>query len=328
MSRARGYALVATAASLWAVNGAVSKVVLANGIDSGTLTQARVTGACAGLTLLLLATRPAALKATRREAAYLVAFGVLGLNGVQVFYFLAIDRLPLGIAVLIEYLAPVLVALYVRFVLRRPVRSRLWGAIALVLVGLALIVDAFGGGGNLSSEGIAFALLAAVSYAVYILMAERLVGVRAAESTLAWGFGAAAVFWAVLRPPWEFPYDRMADSVSLGGRLEAVSVPMGALIAWVIVMGSVIPFAMMVRGLAVLPATRATLLATWEPVAGAIVAWAWLGERLSGAQIAGGVLVLAGILVAETAGGAATPAGPPPTGRETGGTRLGGPVRS
>jgi drug/metabolite transporter (DMT)-like permease len=310
VSRARGYALVASAASLWALNGAVSKVVLDHGIDSGTLTQARVTGACVGLALPLLLTRPTALRATPRQAAYLVAFGVVGLNGVQVFYFLAIHRLPLGIAVLIEYLAPVLVALYVRFVLRRPVGSRLWAAIVAVLVGLALIVDAAGGGGGLSGAGIGFALLAAASYAVYILMAEHLVGARAAESTLAWGFGAAAVFWAVLRPPWDFPYGRMADSVSLGGRLADASVPLGLLIAWIIVLGSVIPFAMMVRGLASLPATRATLLATWEPVAGAVIAWAWLGERLTADQVAGGLLVLTGILVAETAGGAVTPAGP------------------
>jgi drug/metabolite transporter (DMT)-like permease len=81
----------------------------------------------------------------------------------------------------------------------------------------------------------------------------------------------------------------------------------------VIVMGSLIPFAMLVRGLAMLSATQVTLVATWEPVAGALVAWAWLGERLSAAQAAGGVVVLVGILVAETAAPGrpvAAPAGP------------------
>jgi drug/metabolite transporter (DMT)-like permease len=308
VSRARGYALVASAATLWGLNGAVSKIVLRHGVDGGTLTQARVTGAFAGLTLILLATRPASLRASPRQAAYLILFGALGLNGVQLFYFLAIGRLPIGIAVLIEYLAPVLVALYVRFVMRRPVGSRLWPAIALVMVGLALMVDVLGGGGELSGSGIGFALLAAASYATYILMAERVVGTRTAESTLAWGFGSAALFWSVVRPPWQFPYGHMADDVSLGGRLHALSLPLGMLVAWVVVMGTLIPFAMLVRGLAELPATRVTLLATWEPVAGAVIAWAWLEERLTTTQVAGAVLVLAGILVAETAAGlSATP---------------------
>jgi drug/metabolite transporter (DMT)-like permease len=311
VSRARGYGLVAAAASLWGVNGAVSQIVLDHGIGGAALTQARVTGTFAGFTLLLLATRPASLRATRRQATQLLLFGVLGLNGVQLFYFLAIHRLPLGIAVLIEYLAPVLVALYVRVVLRRPVRARLWWAIALVLAGLALMVNLASGSG-LSGAGVLFSFLAAVSYATYVLMAERMVGTRSAESTLAWGFGAATLFWAVVRPLWGFPYGRMADSVGIGGRLGTLHAPLGLLVGWVIVMGSVIPFALLVRGLQMLSATQVTLVATWEPVAGALVAWAWLGERLTTTQVAGGVLVLTGILVAETAaaGRPAAPAGP------------------
>jgi drug/metabolite transporter (DMT)-like permease len=315
VSRPRGYALVASAASLWGVNGAVSQIVLDHGIGGAQLTQARVTGTFAGFALLLAATRPASLRATPRQAAYLLLFGVLGLNGVQLFYFLAIHRLPLGIAVLIEYLAPVLVAVYVRVVLRRPVRARLWAAIGVVLAGLALMVNLTAGGG-LSGAGILFAFLAAVSYATYVLMAERVVGTRSAESTLAWGFGAAALFWAVARPLWDFPYGRMTGSVGIGGQLGSAHAPLGLLVAWVIVMGSLIPFALLVRGLAMLSATQVTLVATWEPVAGALVAWAWLGERLTATQAAGGVLVLTGILVAETA------AGRPPVGAPAGRARY------
>jgi drug/metabolite transporter (DMT)-like permease len=300
VSRIRGYLLVGTAASLWGLNGAVSKVVLANGLDSSRLTQARVTGAFVGLLGLLLARRPAALRATRSQAAYLIVFGLVGLNGVQLFYFQAIHRLPIGIAVLIEYLAPVLVALYVRFVLGRDVGSRLWASIALVLVGLALMVDVIGGGGSLSGVGVGFALLAALSYALYILMAERLAGSRPAEATLCWGFGTAALFWAFAAPLWTFPVSRLGTSVSLGGRLHAIHLPLGLLVGWVVVMGTLIPFAMLVGALVALPATRITLLSTWEPVAGAIIAWAWLTERLAGPQLIGAGLVLAGILVAET----------------------------
>ena len=64
----------------------------------------------------------------------------------QWFYFLAIHRLAIGVALLIEYLAPLLVALWARFVYHEPVRRRIWGALALALAGLATIVNVFGGG--------------------------------------------------------------------------------------------------------------------------------------------------------------------------------------
>jgi hypothetical protein len=92
--------------------------VLRAGVDGALLTQARVTGAFAGLATVLLAARPGVLRANLRQVAYLVAFALLGLNGVQLFYFLPIERLPIRIAVLIEYVAPVLVALYAALVLR------------------------------------------------------------------------------------------------------------------------------------------------------------------------------------------------------------------
>ncbi|MGZ4430161.1 MAG: DMT family transporter [Gaiellales bacterium] len=300
MSRSRGYLLVGLATTLWGLNASVSKVVLAHGFDTPQLTQARVTGAFLGLAAILLATRPHTLRATRREAAYLAAFGLVGLNGVQLFYFLAIEKLPIGIALLVEYTAPVLVALYARFFLKQPVGRRLWAAIALVLLGLALMVQAFSGGGSLSGVGLTFAAMAALAYALYILMTERIMEQRPPVATICWGFGVAAVFWAVVRPWWEFPWGRLGDSVSLSGRLDQVTLPAGLLVASVVVLGTLIPFAMLVSALHALPASRVTLLATFEPVAGAIIAWAWLDERLTGVQLTGAVLVLAGIILAET----------------------------
>jgi drug/metabolite transporter (DMT)-like permease len=92
----------------------------------------------------------------------------------------------------------------------------------------------------------------------------------------------------------------MDDRISLSGRLEAVHLPLGLLVAWVIVLGTLVPFAMLVTALHALPAARVTLLSTWEPVSGGLIAWAWLDESLTTAQLAGAGLVLAGILVAES----------------------------
>jgi drug/metabolite transporter (DMT)-like permease len=141
-----GYAMVLTAATLWAVNGTVSKVILASGdISAPRLAEVRATGSFAGLLLALAILRPASLRVSRAELPFLVAFGVLGLALVQWFYFAAIERLEIGIALLIQYTAPLLVALWARFVLREPVRPRLWVALILALGGLVLIVDIWRG---------------------------------------------------------------------------------------------------------------------------------------------------------------------------------------
>jgi drug/metabolite transporter (DMT)-like permease len=80
-----------------------------------------------------------------------------------------------------------------------------------------------------------------------------------------------------------------------------VHLPVWALVLWVIVLGSIVPFSLIVGGLRHVSATRVGIAAMLEPVVATVVAWAWLQESLSPVQLAGAVVVLAGILVAQTA---------------------------
>lgn len=292
--------MAATAATLWAVNGTVSKVILATGLSSLRLTQVRSTGAAVGLVLVLAATAPERLRVRARELPYLAVFGICGLAFVQWFYFLAIHRLAIGIALLIQYLAPLLVALWARYVFHEKVRRRIWVALAFALTGLALIVDVRHGGA-LSTAGIAFSLAAAVTYALYLLLAEHALGDRDPVSLLAWGFGFAALFWAVIAPWWSFPSGLVGSDVSLLGHLSSRHLPVWALMSWMIVPGTIIPFFLLVSALRHLPATRVGIIAMLEPVVATIVAWAWLGESLAALQLVGAAVVLAAILLAQTA---------------------------
>jgi len=292
--------MAASAATLWAVNGTVSKVILGSGISSLRLLEVRSLGAAIGFVLVLLVVAPARLRVSRRELPFLAVFGICGLAFVQWFYFLSIHRLAIGIALLIEYLGALLVALWARYVFHEPVRRRIWLALALALAGLAMIVDLLGGG-ELSTTGIGFALVAAIAYTVYILLAERDVGDRDAVSLLAWGFGFAALFLAVVAPWWSFPADRVGDSVSLLGHLGSYELPVWALMAYVIVIGTIVPFFLLVSALRHLPATRVAIISMLEPVVATIVAWAWLSESLSAVQVLGGLIVLAAITLAQTA---------------------------
>jgi drug/metabolite transporter (DMT)-like permease len=301
--------MVLGAATLWATNGTVSKVILQSGdISSQRLAEVRSTGAFIGLALTLVVLRPGALRFTRGELPFLIAFGVLGLALVQWTYFAAIERLDIGIALLIQYTAPLLIALWARFVTHEHVRARIWAALGLSLFGLALVVDVWRGL-SLDGVGVVFAFGAALSFAFYILMAERGVARRDPISLLCLGMLFSSVFWAILEPWWSFPRESVDDDVSLLGNLADYSLPVWVLVLSMLLLGTIIPFALLVGALRHLPATRVGIAAMFEPVAATIVAYLWLDEALSGLQLAGAALVLAGILLAQTAREAQTLAG-------------------
>ena len=296
-----GYLMAAAAGVLWGVNGGVSKTILSTGLSSERLAQVRSLGAAAGLVAILAVTAPGRLRLTRRELPYVAVFGVGGLAFVQFFYFLAIHRLAIGIALLVEYLAPLLVALWARFVQHAHVRRRIWLALALAITGLGLIVDLFGGATSLSTAGILFALGGAFAYALYVLLAEHVVGGRDPVSLLAWGFLFASLFWAIVVPWWSFPGARLTADASLGGRLASHDLPVWLLALWMVVLGTIVPFFLLVSALRHLSATTVGIVAMLEPVVGALVGWAWLGEALGGVQLVGAAIVLGAIALAQTA---------------------------
>jgi drug/metabolite transporter (DMT)-like permease len=298
--RLLGYLMVWTAATLFAINGAVSKVVLESGLSSLRLAQARCTGALLALAVVLVLFAGKTLRVAPRELPLLAVFGVAGLASVQWFFFVAIHRLPIGIALLIQYLAPLLVALWARYGMREPVRRRVWGALVLALAGLALVVQIWRGL-TLDGVGVAAALLAAVTLALYILLAERAVGTRDPVSLSLYGFLFAALFWAIVEPLWRFPTELVGREVSLLGNLAGIELPMWALVGWVIVLGTIVPFGLVTAALRHVSATRVGIVAMLEPVAATLVAFLWLGEELRPAQLLGGAVVLAGILLAQTA---------------------------
>ena len=130
-------------------------------------------------------------------------------------------------------------------------------------------------------------------------MGERGAVTRDPVTLTCWSFVAAAVFWSIAAPWWEF------DSAVLGERvpisLGSVQLPLWVLVAWIVVLGAVVPFWLSIAALQHLAPTAAGLVATIEPVFASIVAWLWLEQVLSGWQIAGGAVVLTGIVLAQTA---------------------------
>jgi drug/metabolite transporter (DMT)-like permease len=168
-----GYALTMAAGGFFAVNGTVSTLALQAGIPATRLTALRCTGAAVVLLVVLALLAPARLRVSWREVPFLAVFGVVGVALTQFLYYVAIGRMPVGIALVFEMTAPVFIALYVWLVRRERVRSRLWLALLLSLSGLVLVAEVWEDGGSLDPVGVGAALLAALCLATYYLMGER-----------------------------------------------------------------------------------------------------------------------------------------------------------
>jgi len=294
-----GVLLALGAALLFAVNGNVSKVALQSGISSLELVSARSAGTALILLTITALTNPGALRVSRRELGFLALYGLTGIAMVQWLYFVAIQRMPVGIALLFEYTAPLMVALWVRFVQKQPVRSRLWLGLACALGGLALVAQ-FWKGLTLDPVGLVSALGAGAALACYYLMGERGQRDRDPISLMGFCFGFSALLWAIVSPWTRFPFARLPLTVDLPGALPG-SAPLWLLVLWIIVLGTVAPFLLVLFAVARLGPARVGLIGMIEPVGAGIIAWVLLGESLDTIQIIGTVIVLVGIVLAETA---------------------------
>ncbi|MFW3172113.1 EamA family transporter [Geodermatophilus sp. CPCC 206100] len=305
---ALGYAATIAAAVFFAVNGTVSTLALQAGLAPTRLTALRCAGAAVGLLVVLALASPWRLRVTWREVPFLAVFGVVGVALTQFLYYVAIGRLPVGIALVFEMTAPVLIALYVWLVRGERVRRRLWAALLLSLSGLVFVAEVWRGGGSLDPLGVAAALAAAVCLATYYLMGERGTGTRDPVALTCWSFVAAGVFWSVAAPWWDFDAPVLGERVPVS--IGALELPLWVLVAWIVVLGAMVPFWLSLGALRHLHPTTAGLVATVEPVFASVVAWLWVEQVLSGWQVLGGFVVLVGIGLAQTA--RATPAAASP----------------
>jgi drug/metabolite transporter (DMT)-like permease len=136
-------------------------------------------------------------------------------------------------------------------------------------------------------------------------MGERGTVTRDPVALTCWSFVAAAVFWAIAAPWWRFDASVLGERVPVS--IGTVALPLWALIGWIVVLGAIVPFWLSIAALPHLSPTTAGLVATVEPVFASVVAWLWVEQVLTGWQVAGGVVVLVGIGLAQTARATSAP---------------------
>jgi drug/metabolite transporter (DMT)-like permease len=282
------------------VSSIPAKLAMESGMSAFRLTQIRTIGAFLVLFLYVYLKNKQSLRINRKELPILIAFGVFGFAAVNLFYFLAIQRLNVGVALIIEFTAPIWIALWMRFIQKKIVSKLMWWGLVIGLTGLVLIAQVWRGL-TLDGLGVTFALLDAFALALYFLVGEKLVGVKSSEATMAWGFGISSAFFAIIQPWWTFPFEELGRVVELTGRLAGVSIPTYYLILWIIVLGTAVPYFLVLNGLRGLSAATSSSIGMLEPVFGGIFAWIFLYEKLTLVQSVGAVVVLIGIYLANRA---------------------------
>ena len=294
-----GYVFGLLAALLFGANGSVTKVVLDSGLSPTQVTQFRTLGTFLIAGVVLLVVDRSGFRLPWKQVGVMAVLGVVGLALLQVTYAYAIQLLPVGIALLLEYLAVLIVALVAFIFFKERVKARLWVSIGCVIVGLTIVAQIWAS--HLDPLGVVMALAAAATLAIYFLVGERQVTATSPLAVAFWTSGFAALFWAFFSGWWNVDPAIVAKPVSLTGNLAGVVVPLGVPLAWLIVMGSFLPFLLSFSALGRLKATAGGIVASSEVIFAFVVAWLWLGEELSPLQLVGAAIVLAGIILAQTA---------------------------
>ena len=297
-TQAIGAVMYLVAAFLFALNGSVAKAQIEAGLSAAQVTEIRTLG-CAVLLLIFLAiTKPASLRVRRSEIPFLLLFGVLAYAMTPFLFFLSVELLPVAIAALLAFLAPVLVALWLRFVKKEPVGKGIWVALVLVVGGLLLVSQVWSGM-TLNPLGVFYGLLTAAALAAYLLLGEEGARRRDVMSLAFWGFAIATVTWSILAPWWAFPWDLLSSTTSMFDG-AVTGIPVWSLVVLMIVI-SVVPFVLVLMSLQRIGAQRGGILGTTEPIWAALIAFVLLGEIITPVQGLGGIIVLAGVIVAELA---------------------------
>lgn len=293
-----GAVMYLVAAFLFALNGSVAKAQIEAGLSAAQVTEVRTFGCALVLLVYLLITKRSSLRVRRSEWPFLLLFGVLAYAMTPFFYFVSVSLLPVAIAALLAFLAPVLVALWLRFVKKEKVGRSIWVALALVIIGLLLVSQAWAGW-TLNPLGILFGLITAAALAAYLLLGESGTKRRDVMSLAFYGFAIATVTWSILAPWWNFPWATLSSTTSLFDGAMA-GVPVWTLVLLMIAV-SVVPFVLVLMSLQRIGAQRGGILGTTEPIWAALIAFVMLGETLTPVQGFGGLVVLTGVIVAELA---------------------------
>jgi len=284
--RVAGRWLVFLATLFWGTTATLARSVFRDsGVPALTVVELRLAIAAALLLAWLAVRHRSALRVARADFGYFAVLGLCGVAAVQGSYYYSIARLGVGLAILLQYLAPSLIVLWDLLRGRKPGPAMVV-AVCLALAGTALLVNGVDPRSlHASALDWAIGFSSAVIFAFYVVYSKRGLARYAPETVLFYTFAIAAAFWAIVTPPWQIV--AAGYSPSLWFRFLLLGV-----------FSTLVPFRCFYAGLKRLPATEASVIATSEPVVAIAAAALFLGESLRPWQLAGAGMVIAAALLA------------------------------
>ncbi|SDK81530.1 EamA family transporter [Nonomuraea jiangxiensis] len=296
--RYAGAALAFTSACCFGFSGPMAKYLMAAGLTPIQAVWVRMAGAGLLLVAVLAVARPRALRIRRSRLPFVGLYAAVAVAGVQALYFVAITRLPVGIALLLVSMAPVMVVAWVRLVRGTRLARAAYGGAVVAVVGLGIVIEVWQEV-RLDALGLLLGLLAGACSAGYFLMNESFGDDVDPLGLIAWGLLGATVVLVPFARPWGIPWEAFTGSaMPVGG---ARPLPVLVAYLWMVLVATVAGYILGVHAVRRLSAAVAVTMASLEVIAGAIIAWALVGEALGAFQIVGGLIVLSGALLAQTA---------------------------
>jgi drug/metabolite transporter (DMT)-like permease len=286
-----GMALAVLSAATFGTSGAFASSLIEAGWSPGAAALTRITLSVAMLTIPALVQLRGRWALLRRGAPKAAAFGLVAVAGCQLAYFNAIQRVPVGVALLLEYLGAILVVgwLWLRHG-QRPRRLTLAGVVAAI-AGLVLVLNPFGSA-RIDAVGVMWGLLAAVGLAIYFVLSAHEGEEPLPPIVMAWaGMGVGAVALALLGGIGVLPLHATASTVDFAGRQVSWIVP----VLGFSLVAAVISYVAGIGAARRLGAKVASFVGMGEVLFAIVFAWILLGQLPSAAQFLGGACILAGV---------------------------------
>ena len=300
LNKHRGEFLLILGAFFFSLSGIVVTVVMKH-LPALRLAEVRSVSAVVILGTYVLLTRPEVIKVKKSEIPRLALYGVVGFAFVNFGYLYGIQRgVPLGLVLIIEFTAPIWIALWIKIIRKGFVANEMWLAVALSFTGLILVAKVWEGF-TFDLMGLIAAMLCAFCLAAYFLMSERIGKTREPIATMIFGMGFASIFWLVVLPPWSFPFEVFSVQMDLGGIAKGTVLPGWLLIGAAAIFGTVVPYMLVLSGMKMLTASTSSVIGMLEPVIAGAFAWIWFGQSWDLIQLIGAAIVLVGIYLADRA---------------------------
>ena len=285
----RGYLYILIGTTLWGVSSVVAKSLFIIGLPPAELVQIRLTLATFMLLLILILFDRKRIIISLKDLPYFLVLGFVGVAGVQFTYYYTISKIHVGPAVLIQYLAPIWIALYAFIFQKEPLTKGKMAALLLAVLGCYFTV-----GGyrmdllRLNRIGIVSGLISSLFFSFYALYGEKGLKKYDPWTLILYGFGFGAVFYWILISPMKVITDGYPFKIWMA-------------FLYIAIFSTLIPFGLYFKGIERIRATRASISATWEPVVAGLTAYFVLGELLHPLQVMGGIGVIAAVILLQLA---------------------------